>query len=100
MTGMDILSLLLTSLAVARVTRLIVEDEILAEPRMWALMRLDENGKLAYLLVCPWCMSVWVGAGASAAWWAWGGHRWFLAVVAALAFSYVAGFLASKEGEA
>ncbi len=47
-------------LAVYRVTRLIIEDEILDGPRDWAYRQVKPGGKLAYLLGCPWCMSFWV----------------------------------------
>lgn len=66
---------LITSLVVARVTRLITEDAILDEPRQWLLgkiwiWRKPENvhqsgwqppylrRKLHYLLTCPWCASL------------------------------------------
>jgi hypothetical protein len=69
------------SLTVARTTRLITEDTILDEPRQWILKRIwgrgkpDDihesswtppywQGKLHYLLTCPWCCSIWVSAGA------------------------------------
>lgn len=98
-TMYDILALLLTCLATARVTRLITEDRIFQAPRRWLLMRMGEERLSSYLLVCPWCMSLYVGAGAAGAWYAWGDQRWFLAVCAVFAFSYVAGFLAGREGE-
>lgn len=100
MDTMDTITLILAALATARITRLITSDRITEAPRGWVLRRLDEGGLLAYLIVCNWCASVYVGAGMAGAWYAWGGHRWFAAVCAALAFSYVAGFLASREGEA
>ena len=94
-----VMTLILCALATARLTRLVVEDRITLAPRAWLLRRLPEDGMLAYLIVCPWCVSVYVGAGVGAVgglagWWS-----WVLAPFAALAFSYVAGFLASREGE-
>lgn len=47
-------------LAVYRVTRLIIQDEILDGPRDWAYSKVKRGGKLEYLLGCPWCMSFWV----------------------------------------
>lgn len=67
------LDLLVTyALATYRGTRLVMDDEILAEARETALNALDtvrdENphlkdvaDKLEYLIGCPWCVSVWVG---------------------------------------
>lgn len=91
--------MILAALATARITRLITTDRITEAPRNAVLSRLPADGLLAYLVHCDWCASVYVGAGSGAAWWAWGDTTWFTAVTAALAFSYVAGFLASKESD-
>lgn len=60
------LVMLWAALAVARMTRLVTQDEITRPLRGMVLRRLnDENPvhlKLAYLLECPWCVSIWVGA--------------------------------------
>lgn len=97
MYAMDILSLLLVPLGVARLTRLVVADKLTEKPMTWVIGKTSRWGMLGYLLTCSWCVSVYVAAGVSAAWWAWGAERWFAAVCAALAASYVAGFLAGKE---
>lgn len=73
--------LVLYVLATHRITRLAVEDKIpiIAKPRdaiVGYFGQFDATGTLvagrqlgvvgwsvAYLLTCPWCMSVWVGAG-------------------------------------
>lgn len=98
------MGLLLAALATARVTRLITTDRLTERPRLWLLTLAvrwrGEESMLAYLLTCPWCVSVYAGAGMAGAWYAWGGERWFLAVTAALAFSYITGALASRESEA
>jgi hypothetical protein len=94
---MDLITLLLGALATARLTRLITTDRITQAPRHWVLMRLDPEGLGAYLVVCDWCVSVYTGAGVVGLILL-GGTPGFW-VLAALAFSYVAGFLASKEGE-
>jgi hypothetical protein len=51
--------LVLDALAVFRLSRLIVADSILDEPRGKLLVHLESNGhsKLAYLIGCPWCIS-------------------------------------------
>lgn len=95
---MDLITLLLAALATARLTRLITTDRITEAPRNWIIRRLPRESLLAYLLVCSWCSSIYVGVGLGAAWWAWGDHRWFAAGCAALAFSYVAGWLSGREG--
>lgn len=94
---------ILTVLAVARVTRLITTDVLLQEPREWVIKRLMEHegepslvrGKVAYLIVCDWCASVYVGAAAAGAYAAWGETMPFMGVTLALAASYATGFLAT-----
>lgn len=99
MSPMEPITLLVTALAVARVTRLLVSDRITEAPRSALLRRLDADGLAAYFVVCPWCVSVYVG-GAAAAGGAWAGvWSWPWAPALALAFSYTAGWLASREGE-
>jgi hypothetical protein len=95
--NMDTITLLIGALATARLTRLVTTDRITQGPRGWALRRLKEGGLLAYLVVCDWCVSVYIGGivvGAILL----GGQPGFW-VLAALAFSYVAGWLARGEVE-
>lgn len=94
---MTALTLLLTALATARLTRLITRDRITQAPREWALSRLPDGHLLAYLLMCDWCVSVYMGAATATAWWAWGDHRAFTAATAALAFSHTTGWAATRE---
>lgn len=89
--------IVLTVLAVARVTRLITTDHIISRPRNAIVRWLSDrdHDQLAYLVFCPWCISIYVGAGAAGAWYAWGETMPFMAVTLALTASYVTGFLAS-----
>lgn len=89
----DPTSLAVSALAVYRLTRLLVEDEVTRPLRD----RLSENaeGRLAYFVTCPWCVSMWVGA-------AWAGltlaaPALAAPVGAALAWSAVSGLLSSLE---
>lgn len=98
------LSLVLMTLAVARVTRLITTDVLFDEPRTWLVRRVLAphpegviRNKIGYLLTCQWCASVYVGAAGAGAWYAWGETMPFMAITAALAASYVTGFLASTQ---
>lgn len=88
---------LLGALATARLTRLVVDDQITLPVRAWILRRVKEDGQLAYLITCPWCVSVYVGAAVASVLWAWPAYAQWPA--AALAFSYVTGWLVSREGE-
>lgn len=58
---MLILCVILGILTVARITRLLVEDRIFIGYRQWAIRRFGEDSKMAYLVHCPWCTSMWVG---------------------------------------
>ena len=92
---MEPITLLIAALATARLTRLVTTDRITQAPRQWLLRRLNSEGLAAYLIVCDWCVSVYTGAavvgvillGGTPGYW----------VLAALAFSYVAGVLARWE---
>lgn len=96
---MTLVTLVLSALATARITRLVVSDRITQAPRHAVMRRLDPEGLTAYLMVCGWCSSVYVGAAVAGAWWAWGTSTAYTVVTAALAFSYIAGYLASKESD-
>ena len=58
--GVLILSLVVATLAVARVTRFLTEDFLAVGYRRWVVNRWGENSKMAYLVHCPWCTSIWV----------------------------------------
>lgn len=81
--------------ATARLTALVTLDEITRPPRDAILRRLRDDHRihqgLAYLLTCPHCASVWVGAAtAPVAYWH-GRNPWAFVPALALAFSWVAG---------
>lgn len=96
---MNLITLLVAALVTARLTKLVTTDRITQAPRNALLRRLDAESLWAYLLVCDWCVSVYTGMGVAATGAAAGVWSWLWAPALALAFSYVAGFLASKEGE-
>lgn len=94
---MDLITLFTGALATARLTRLITTDRITLAPRTWVQLRLDPDGLAAYLVTCDWCASVYVSA-VVAAFTVWG-PSWSVWVLAALAYSYTAGWLAAKESD-
>lgn len=57
---MLILSLVVATLAVARITRFIVEDRLTARVRRWVVRRNGDDGLITYWIHCPWCMSIWI----------------------------------------
>ena len=68
-TSADLADLAVDALCAYRLTRLITTDEITADARNWAFSRLPSDSKLAYLLTCDHCVSVYMGATLSAARW-------------------------------
>lgn len=87
--------LVVAMLAVARITRLLVEDELLVGYRRWVVKRFGEASKITYLAHCPWCTSIWVALPimpVSVLW----PTKWLLAILAIPAASMIAGLL-NKE---
>lgn len=94
---MSALTVALTVLAVARVTRLLTADRILDRPRIAIMEQFGPDSMTAYWVTCPWCMSIYVGAAGAGAWAAWGTTTAYQAVTLALAASHVTGWLATRE---
>lgn len=60
---MSALEFVIAGLAVYRLTRLIIRDEILSTPRNFFWSKFPpESSLLGYLLTCPWCISIWVAS--------------------------------------
>ena len=56
------------ALAVYRLTRLVIEDEITQDMREKIWERYPpQSTKIGYLISCPWCSSIWLGAGVAVA---------------------------------
>jgi hypothetical protein len=94
------LMVVLTILAVFRVTRLVNEDTITAPLRRWVVGRdgelePDEVGRWGYFITCPWCVSIWVGTVVSVVAVLWGDNRVVLIGLLALAASASTGLIAS-----
>lgn len=58
---MLILCVILGILTVARITRLLVEDQLMVGYRQWVIKRFGESSQASYLAHCPWCTSMWIG---------------------------------------
>lgn len=88
-------------LACARLTGLIVKDEVFGTPRRAAITALvkrrGDSSLLAYMLTCQWCMSIWVAVPVTAAWWLAPDNPWLLIPAAFLAMSQLTGMM-SKLG--
>lgn len=98
-SNMDLIPLLVAAFATARLTRLVTTDRLTRAPRMWLLHRLQGRELLSYLVVCDWCVSVYMGlVVALTGAWA-GSWPWTWALPFALTFSMVTGLLARWEDE-
>ncbi len=94
---MSVWVVLVYVLAVARVTGLIALDEITSPAREWLENHLPANRlgvALEYLITCPWCVSIWVGAATAPLLWWWGDHPALLIPALALAASQTTGMIA------
>lgn len=89
------LTLALYALATARVTGLITQDQLTSAPRVWATKRLGRREQLIYLLHCPWCVSIYVGAAAAIVWYTVGNHPVPVVLAALLAFSQITGMISN-----
>lgn len=81
--------------AVARVTRLVTDDQLLLPARVWLIGKLGPEHPIAYLAGCPFCMSVWVAGGVYTAAWFYGDTAAFTITASALTASLLVGHLAS-----
>ncbi|MGW3610581.1 hypothetical protein ACWD6N_11935 [Micromonospora sp. NPDC005163] len=101
MTGLIEIAVVL--LFVARVTRLVVADEITRRLREAVVRQLPDGSLLAYLLFCRWCLSVWIAVPAVGGWWhlsdvpRWSGYWWVDVPTVALALSHATGLLVRAE---
>lgn len=111
---------LIDGLAVARLTRLVTRDRIADAPRRWLIREAyawahapkvlrERDGdpldwptidgerapKVAYLVTCPWCSSVWVAVAVVVARRV--APRWWRPVAWALAASEVAGIAVTRS---
>lgn len=87
-------------LAFARLVVLLTTDMITARPRDTIVTALKErhHDMLAYLLLCPWCLSIWLAIPAAPIIYAYGNSPWLFVPALALALSAAAGALARVKG--
>lgn len=87
-------------LALARITRLVTEDKVFERPRsaLWAFLADHRRPQLLYLSSCRWCASIWLSIPTLLIAYYHTSNPLVLIPAAALAGSYVTGFLAGHEG--
>lgn len=86
--------------AFARLVVLLTMDVITARPRDTFVTALKERGHntLAYLFLCPWCLSIWLAVPAAPIIYAYGDSPWLFVPALGLALSAAAGALARVKG--
>lgn len=96
---MVFVTLVLAILAVARLTRLIKDDQVTLFFRRWVVNRWGEDSNPAYLVHCAWCLSMWLGFLVMVPWAVLSlpAQQWWVAVLGALAASYITGLLSQIE---
>jgi len=84
-------------LASWRLARLLSVDEIFRPARERVIDRAGADSQIAYLVTCPWCISVWSSPPliAAAVWWPQNRVVWIVAL--SLAASGFAGIMQSVE---
>jgi len=92
-------SLILMTLAVARVTRLVTADRIMLFLRRWVVDKFGDESEVSYLFHCRACASVWIAIPAA---FMWGSltlplHWWWLMLPAWMGMSYATILLSRLE---
>lgn len=89
---MLIISLVLGILAVARITRLLVDDQLTISWRRWVVKKYGPESMPSYFVHCPWCVSMWVATPVMpvATFFP---YPWLIALLAIPAASMVAGLM-------
>lgn len=87
-------------LAFARLVVLLTSDVITARPRDAFVTALKERDHhlLAYLFLCPWCLSIWLAIPAAPIIYAYGNSPWLFVPALGMALSAAAGTLARVKG--
>lgn len=102
-----LIGLILLAMAVARLSAIVTLDEITYPARAALIRRLDGTRRLhrwaVYLFGgvddppgcdgCPWCVSVWISAGAAPLWWYHHDNPVMIVAVTALALAQAAGMI-------
>lgn len=97
-----IISMIVGALAVARITRLFVDDQIMNWYRLWVDNRWGTTSWQSYLAHCPWCTSIWVSALVMPVSillpspYPWSASVWLITALSIPATSMVAGLLVDR----
>lgn len=87
----------LSVLAAARLTRLISADDITAPARIALANRIGAGSFWFRLILCRWCLGLWVAAPVITAGCVSHGKMWFALPAGILAASHLIGLMAERE---
>ena len=92
---LQLLTYVIALLAVARVSMFIPDDRLFLSIKRWLIKLRGEDSNFAYLAVCNWCISIWVGllVMPPLVIHLWGWEQWPLAILSAPAASLFSGLL-------
>ncbi|MEU9246764.1 hypothetical protein [Streptomyces sp. NPDC048385] len=88
---MNLTQFILALGSTCRITRFVVKDTLAAGFRIWVADHFGEDSKLAYLVTCSWCTSIWVAGGVTPLAYYLGGSLWIQIPAVALTLSYLSG---------
>lgn len=97
-----IISMVVAALAVARLTRLFVDDQLMNSYRLWVDTHWGTDSWQSYLAHCPWCTSIWISALVMPAAvlvpspYPWSATIWLITALSIPATSMVAGLLVDR----
>lgn len=91
-----VVSLIVATLAVARITRLLVEDKIMVGYRQWVVRKWGPDSLAAYFAHCPWCTSFYISVVIMPLAVLFP-YPWMIAILAPWAGSMVAGCLLDRD---
>jgi len=93
---MLIVSLIVAGLAVARLTRFVIDDQLTIGLRRAVIRKWGEDSWQSYLAHCPWCVSVWIALPVMPVAVLWP-NRWVVAALSIPAASMMAGLLVDRD---
>jgi hypothetical protein len=92
-----VLSMVVGVLAVARITRLLVEDQLMIKYRRWVVTRWGEDSLQSYFAHCSWCTSFWVALPVMPVAVLFP-DEWVIAALAPWAASMIVGLISERKG--
>jgi uncharacterized protein DUF1360 len=88
--------MVVAALAVARITRLLVDDQLTISYRQWVNRKWGDSSWQSYLAHCPWCTSIWIALLTMPPAVIWP-NKWVIAGLAVPAASMVTGLLLDRK---